>query len=95
MSLVPFHLHKSNSDPRKRRLAVALTRDDGTACYSDQSAILRPDGDVYLPGKPGDTLSFGGALLRIDSISPDALEFTILSAFTPYEIATRTMTETF
>ncbi|HEX8514083.1 MAG TPA: hypothetical protein VF688_13370 [Allosphingosinicella sp.] len=88
-SVLPFHLDKAGGDPKRRRLAVALTRDDGTACYSSQSAVLRPEDGAYLPGGPGSTLSFAGATLRIDRITGEALEFTILGGFEPYVIAGR------
>jgi hypothetical protein len=92
VSVLPYHLRKAGSDPAKRRLAVALTRDDGTACYSNQSAILRPDSEVLLPGAAGDSLSFGGATIRIDRIGPDAIDVTIVSGFDPYAIEARTQT---
>jgi hypothetical protein len=92
MSFLPFHLKNAGSDPASRRLAVALTRDDGTACYSNQSAILRPDSEAVLPGAAGDTLSFGGATIRVDRLGADAMDVTILSTFEPYAINARTET---
>ncbi|HEX8483201.1 MAG TPA: hypothetical protein VF650_14995 [Allosphingosinicella sp.] len=91
-SILPFHLDKAGSDPRKRRLAIALTRDDGTACVSRQSEIMAPDGEGRLPGKAGDLLSSNGASLRIDRISATGLEFTMVGGYSPYVIAGRTMT---
>lgn len=93
VSTLPYHLKKAGSDPARRHLMVALTRDDGTACYSEQTSVLRAGSDAPISAAPGDTLSREGATIRIDRVGPEAVGVTILSGFDPYAISARTERE--
>lgn len=90
---VPFHMRKAGGKVAERRLALSITRDDGTVCYRPGSEILLSKDGAYLPGKAGQTLEFAGSTLRIDDITGGIVRFTVLSGFTPYVVSARTQAD--
>lgn len=91
-SYLPTDMKAPRTDVKKRRYAIILVRNDGTACFDMQDEKIVPEQDGELP-TVGTTLANRGAEITVEKIDQNGMSVRVTQMFRRYVIASRTERE--